>query len=685
MNFFNLKTSLSKHVSNMLKDIDYLHFVDGDKDHLWEIYLNSFPAGTNEIYRQRKEYDCSCCRHFIKQFGNVVSIKNGKMTSIWDFEVVNEPQYQVVINALSSLIKNAQVKDFFITSESKFGTDKNYEQLEGGNIKTWEHFYIELPNNLKSIIQSKHDVASKTAELRDVRNVFKRSLDELSENSILTVLEMIAQNSLYRGEEWEKVLKAFLTYHKTYHKLKNQEEKELYCWEQSVIAGPAIGKIRNHSIGVLLTDITEGMDLNNAVSRYEKIVAPENYKRPKALYTQKMLDDAKNKVQELGLLDSLGRRFACLDDIKINNILFADKDVCSRLNGSDNVFDEMRQDLAINPKAFDKVEEITIEDFIKNVLPTTKSIEALVENRCQPNFVSLIAPKIKDSPTLFKWSNNFSWAYSGNIADSSMKERVKAAGGKVDGVLRFSIQWNENNDNPSDLDAHCVEPGGTHIYFSNKRYIHKSSGMLDVDIVCPGNNIAVENIVYNCKENMPIGEYTFYVNCFTNKGGKSGFTAEIEFDGQIYSFAYNEPLRQSENIEVAKITYSKEKGFTIKELIPSQMSSRKVWKLNTNQFYPVTVFMYSPNYWDDQKGIGNKHYFFMLKDCINNESPNGFFNEYLKESLLEHKHVFEALGSKMRVEDIEDQLSGIGFSSTKRNYLVCKVVGHTTRTLKIMF
>jgi hypothetical protein len=75
---------------------------------------------------------------------------------------------------------------------------------------------------------------------------------------------------------------------------------------------------------------------------------------------------------------------------------------------------------------------------------------------------------------------------------------------------------------------------------------------------------------------------------------------------------------------------------------------------------------------------------FMLKECINPESPNGFFNEFLKEELAKHKRVFEALGSKMKVADSDDQLSGVGFCLTKRNYVVVKIKGNIERIIKVM-
>lgn len=384
-------------------------------------------------------------------------------------------------------------------------------------------------------------------------------------------------------------------------------------------------------------------------------------------------------------MNSLARRFATLDDITANNILFCNRDAAPRVMGAANPFEAMAKSLGTDPKKFGRAEEIGIEKFVKEVLPTAAGLELFMENRFSKNMVSLIAPQDKSAPSMFKWPNGFSWAYTGNMADSDIRENVKAAGGKVDGVLRFSIQWNDvpGEWDENDEDAHCIEPDKNHIYFGNK-WRPRTDGRLDVDITHPSRDkAAVENITWPDIKKMKEGEYSFYVHCFASRGGKTGFRAEIEFDGNIYSFNYDKPLHGGQNVAVAKVTL-KDGKFSIKEQLPSSTSTREIWGVNSNQFVPVSVAMYSPNYWDEQTGNGNRHYFFMLKDCVNPEKPNGFYNEFLKADLLQHKRVFEALGSQMAVQSVDDQMSGVGFSETQHNSFIVKVQGATERVLKVV-
>ena len=685
--FKKFRTLLQEHFDEMVKGENPLFVTDADEDELYNLYLDSFPAGTNELFRKRREYDCSCCRRFVKNIGKLVAFNDGKMITVWDFDA-KSAKYQPVVDALAAYVKSrAIVNPYFVSrnmigSSNMFGTEMNYEYDENHkDVHTWDHFAVKIPQRF---ITSEDDVATKMAQWRDSANVFKRSLEELTMEAVDTVLELIAQNSLYRGKEFENAVKVFKT-NKIEYNNTPAENKAAYVWLAPAWSNMGQLRIRNTAIGTLLINLSEGMDVDSAVTAFEKVVAPANYKRPKAIFTKKMLEDAQKTVTELGYMSSLGRRFATLDDITANNILFCNRDAAPRIVGAMNPFEAMAKTVAIDPKKFGRAEEISIDKFIKNVLPTATGLELFMENRFSKNMMSLIAPQDKSAPSMFKWPNGFSWAYTGNMADSDIRENVKAAGGKVDGVLRFSIQWNDKPGewDENDEDAHCIEPDKNHIYFSNKWH-PRTDGRLDVDIVHPNQGkAAVENITWPDIERMKEGEYSFYVNCFTSRGGKTGFRAEIEFDGNIYSFNYDKPLHQGQNVSVAKVTL-KDGKFSIKELLPSSTSTREIWGVNSNQFVPVSVAMYSPNYWDEQTGNGNRHYFFMLKDCVNPEKPNGFYNEFLKAELLQHKRVFEALGSQMAVQSVDDQLSGVGFSETKHDSFIVKVQGATERVLKVV-
>ncbi len=639
---------------------------------LWLTYLESFPKGSNPMYKERTEHDCQACKSFIHTAGSMIAVIDNEMISIWDVET--DYPYDRVAKELSKLVKAATIRNVFLHDQASVGVDKNYQDSDG-KVLTWDHFHITLPSNYVS-----SDRGSIYGDKKATRDVFSRALEEITLDSIETVTELIDQNSLYRGEENLFAVQSFLKQKQLFEKLDNTQQKDLFCWQQEL--PPSVTRIRNSAIGTLLIDLSEGKSLDKSVRSFESKVAPANYKRPKALVTKAMIKRAQKSVAELGYTSALSRRFAVMEDITVNNVLFANRNARQTMNA--DVFDEMISETKPVEKNLEKVEEVNVKTFIKSILPKAQSLELLLENKHAGNLVNLVAPTNQESKNLFKWDNNFSWAYTGDVTDS-IKERVKKAGGSVTGDFRASLSW----FNLDDLDLHLVEPNKRHICFQDP-VSPRTRGQLDVDMNVhtsgpKSSRNAVENITYPKRNQMLEGDYRLFVNNYSHRELIDiGFEIEIEFDGQTYRFVYDREVREKQNIEVATFKYSHKNGIKFGKTLPREEASKTLWNLRTQAFQPVSVVMYSPNHWNERK-TGNCHYFFMLQDCKREGSSRGFFNEYLSDDLREHRKVFEILGSKMRTAEEGDQLSGLGFSSTQRNSIYCKVTGSFTRTIKITF
>jgi hypothetical protein len=667
MIFTDFKSAVNKQFDYMV-GLGKLFTTDVGKDVMWETYLSSFPEGTNPIYKERTEHDCQCCKQFIRACGNVVAIDSElKVHTIWDIDI--EGHYQVVADAMANLIRKKKITNIFLHYQKNIGTNYNLQEQEDGNVIKWEHFHYKLP--LEFVDKDPGTVLSNTRASKDV---FLRGLNEITNDSVNTVLELIDQNSIYRGEEHKNAVKSFQKLLKNYINLLESGSDNLdnFAWINADKPG---ARIKNTAIGTLLLDISEEMELDKAVKQFEAKVAPENYKRPTAVVTSGMIKKAQKKIEELGFTDSLPRRNAVMDDLTINNVLFANRDTKKAMN----VFDEMADEVGVKVKDLKKIEEVDIDLFIESILPKAKSVDVLLENRHENNLMSLVAPVNANAPGMFKWNNNFSWAYNGDVTDS-IKERVKTAGGIINADLRFSLAWY----NYDDLDIHVEEPNG-HIYYGAKRSIG-TGGRLDVDMNANEgrSRTPVENVVWPILSKMKEGEYTVFIRQFRKRETKDfGFVVEMEYKGKIKTFHYSKPMRNKEDVKVLRFRFTKKDGIEIIESLKSEESSKELWNLKTQQFQKVSMIMNSPNHWDGHK-TGNKHYFFILDGCQSGEPARGFFNEFLNEGLTEHRKVFEILGSKMKTEP-SDQLSGIGFSSTKRNSVICKVTGSFSRVVKVNF
>jgi len=663
--FKDFKVAVQKQFDSM-KGLK-LFTVDVDKDLLWETYLSSFPEGVNKMFRERAEYDCQSCKQFIRACGHMVAIVNNKPVSIWDIEI--DGLYKIVAEALSKVVKSKAITSPFLYFQNTVGNDYNIQLLEDGETIKWEHFFIKLP---KTIIKPNDEMGTTMSHLNTNKDLFIRGMNEISLSAAETCLDLIEQNSLYRGEEHKATVELFIKKKKKFDKIP-EKDRDNYCWVESMELGGS-SRMKNSVIGTLLVDMSSDMDLNEAVRMFESKVAPENYKRPTALITKGMITEAQKKVAELGIEDSLTRRFAVTEDIAVNNVLFADREARKSMG----VFDAIESNVPLDAKKFDKVEEVGIDTFISDILPRVDTVELMFENRHINNLMSLIAPMNIDAKHIFQWDNNFSWAYSGEVADS-IKERVKTAGGNINGVLRCSLGW----FNYDDLDIHVIEPGGNDIYFANK--ISNTGGNLDVDmnVENSGSRNAVENIVWPNLAKMNKGKYKLFIRQYGQREDVDvGFDAEIEYGGNIHKFHYGK--RVSRDVTVAEFELSKKDGIKFIESLPSTAAKKAVWNISTQQFYKASLIMNSPNHWDGHK-TGNRHVFFILDGCKNDKRARGFFNEFLSNELTEHRKVFEVLGSKLKVEKADNQLSGLGFSSTKDASVLCKLSGSFSRTIKINF
>ena len=622
-------------------------------DEVYAAYLASFPAGTNPIFRERTEHDCSCCRNFIRNLGNVVAIFEGSVHSIWDIPDAAAP-YDTVSQALAALIETSPIVSLYRTKESKYGAAFNFEPVADGFPLKWNHFH--------GSIAKKHLTPSPEAaigEFNTTAAVFKRGLTELRPDAFETVLGLIHANALYRGEEFLQGVQGFAALQAQYLSL-DAGAQALFIWQHAT--NPAT-RFRNTAMGTLIIDLSEGMELETAVSRFEKMVAPTNYKRPTALITPRMIEDALKTVDELGLREALERRFATLSDISVNNVIWAD-------NSAKAVMKDGLAGLLMEAAApagvpdLKKAEPISIADFMAQVVPGAQSLQVLVRNAHQGNLMSLTAPVHADSGQLFKWGNDFAWSYNGNLTDS-IKEKVKRAGGNTEAKLRISLAW----FNADDLDIHVYEPNGKHIYFANK------SGKQDIDMNAGGQQNAVdpvENVSFAAPRD---GVYRIGVHQYNRRSASNpGFVLELESNGAVQQFSYAKPLGQQAMFVCGEVEVRNGSLFAVRfshDLVGGSASQR-VWGIDTEQFQKVETLMFSPNHWDGE-ATGNKHWFFILEGCRNDQPARGIYNEYLASPLDKHRKVFEVLGQRTMCAPSTDQLSGLGFSSTKAEEIVVQV------------
>jgi hypothetical protein len=611
-------------------------------DDLFVKYLAAFPPGTDPLYRKRTVHDCQCCKQFIRRLGTLVSLHDNKVVTVWDVDVPSP--YREVAAAMAETVRAAEITGVFRTKEQQYGIDHNYDTKN----ERYNHFHGKVATRHHAA-----DPATKRSEQDAIFQVCYRGLTEIRADDLDAVLDLIESNGLYRGEEHKATV---LGFRQLLRDFQAAGASKNFVWAN---LDNRNARFRNTVIGTLLVDLAEGKDFDVAVRSFESKVAPSNYKRPTAVITQKMVEQAVQTLTDLGLGGAIYRRYARMSDVSVNDVLFVSNDASAKMK--DGISKLLESSVQVQTPDLKRAIPITAEAFIKDILPGTRSLQLFLENRHVGNFVSLTGG---DGPErLFKWANNFAWSYDGDVTDS-VKQRVKAAGGNIEALLRVSLSWY----NFDDLDLHCITPGGQHISFRNK------ADILDVDMnaVHGTTRTPVENLAFQRLQN---GIYKVWVNQFARRDTIDiGFAIEVEFGGVISQYSYPKSLKTTEDVHCFNLVVERGQLVKIESPLTGGNVSKEKWGVKTESLVQVAAVMNSPNHWGDQK-VGAKHLIFALAGCKNPDPTRGIYNEYLRGDLDKHRKVFEVLGAKTKCVSTEDQISGVGFTMARGETVTVVVDG----------
>lgn len=278
-----------------------LFTTDIDGEDLWLLYLNSF---TDPAVRQY--HNCSCCRHFIERFGNLVTIAPDGTTDSALWHEGDAPEaYRPAIARLVRAVRRAKVDGVFLSSKLGWG-----RPVTG----PWRHLSATPPPGLifKHSLLSAHQAA---CAKREHFNTVARSLHEIPLEHAEAALRLLESDSLQRGEKVVGPVRWFRDLHRARNAAQGNGKANV-VWLAVATAPAGFCNPRDGMSGSLFADLAAGKTYEQLAASFRAKMDPAKYQRPQAPPSAGAVDAAEKIVAQLQAAGSLARRYARHDEIR---------------------------------------------------------------------------------------------------------------------------------------------------------------------------------------------------------------------------------------------------------------------------------------------------------------------------------------------------------------------------------
>lgn len=374
-----------------------------DVENLYDVFLNNLP------FYARQTYDCRACRNFVNKYGSLVRINDEGYLEPVMWEGVNTVSFFAdAVEAVYDAVTNARVTGVFITSEKTLGTPKT---------GIWEHMavYVPKPMIYSSFVYTTNMVS---AEKREDFKMLAKAASEYSIETVEAAVNLLRSDSMYRGNKILGNAEWFLDALKC---VKDNRNRRNILWKKVATAPSGFCHISSSMIGTLLDDISEGMSIEAVQRRFNEKMDPLKYQRPQVAPSAGNVARAEKIVAELGLENSLKRRFARLDEIETiwKPVDKTNKPTSSTV--SSGVFSDIKtKESTVNKPniGYRSESKMTWVKFQRTVLPIATKIELDVHTRTN-SYAAIVTAEDPNATPIICWDkedhrNPFNWyLYSG--------------------------------------------------------------------------------------------------------------------------------------------------------------------------------------------------------------------------------------------------------------------------------
>lgn len=403
-----------------------------DVPDLFETYLAAFPE------HERQTHRCNCCRQFILRYGHLVTIDElGHTASVmWRDRDEALIGFEAVFAALNRAVRKAKVNGVFISDEKHWGTPTTGE---------WNHFAVTPPKEKvhRDRLNTPYQVM---AQKKQDFGTLSRALAEFNKDLVAQALNLLDSEVLFRAEKVRGPARFLFALHAEIEANEPRHRQNL-IWKAVATAPVGFCTPRSSMIGTLLEDLAAGMSFESVSSRFKEKMNPTQYQRPQAAPNAGNIAQAEKLVEQMGIANSLKRRYARLDEVQT-----IWRPTPKPEKAASGVFGHLLEDQ--KPKALmSKAGMITWSKFAAKVLPEAEKIQMILPYDLN-SFCGVLTAVDMDAPPIIQWDqedarNPVSWYVYGHGSTPGDWGLPHSTAIDVTGIMLKPSMWAGEDAHPN--------------------------------------------------------------------------------------------------------------------------------------------------------------------------------------------------------------------------------------------